>query len=91
VSSPRNPEWNWRIMNRGGEIVEGPQGGFPRHSRRGRSGEGTTDEHGCVGYEEMTGSRGGERTMTFLTRRQHATLFAAIIAIVFATASVGYP
>jgi hypothetical protein len=29
--------------------------------------------------------------MTFPTRRQHATLFAAIIAIVFATASVGYP
>jgi hypothetical protein len=29
--------------------------------------------------------------MTFLTRRQHVTLFAAVIVIVFAISSVGYP
>ena len=29
ISSPRNPEWRWRIMNYGGEIVEESQAGFP--------------------------------------------------------------
>jgi hypothetical protein len=29
ISSPRNPEWHWRIVNYGGEIVEESQGGFP--------------------------------------------------------------
>jgi hypothetical protein len=33
VSSPRNPEWNWCIMNCGGEIVEESQGGFSQHCR----------------------------------------------------------
>jgi hypothetical protein len=29
ISSPRSPEWRWRIMNYGGEIVEESQAGFP--------------------------------------------------------------
>jgi hypothetical protein len=29
ISSPRNPEWHWRIMNYGGDIVEESQAGFP--------------------------------------------------------------
>jgi len=29
ISSPRNPEWRWRIMNYGGETVEESQAGFP--------------------------------------------------------------
>jgi hypothetical protein len=29
ISSPRNPEWHWRIMNYGGEIIEESQRGFP--------------------------------------------------------------
>ena len=29
ISSPRNPEWRWRILNYGGEIVEESQAGFP--------------------------------------------------------------
>ncbi|HJZ77003.1 MAG TPA: hypothetical protein VKE51_34970 [Vicinamibacterales bacterium] len=29
ISSPRNPEWRWRIMNYGGEVVEESQAGFP--------------------------------------------------------------
>lgn len=29
ISSPRNPEWRWRIMNYGGEIIEESQAGYP--------------------------------------------------------------
>jgi hypothetical protein len=29
ISSPGNPEWHWRIMNYGGEIIEESQRGFP--------------------------------------------------------------
>jgi hypothetical protein len=29
ISSPRNPEWHWRIMNYGGEVIEESQAGFP--------------------------------------------------------------
>jgi hypothetical protein len=28
ISSPRHPEWHWRIMNYAGEIVEESQTGF---------------------------------------------------------------
>jgi len=28
ISSPRHPEWHWRIMNYAGEIVEESQVGF---------------------------------------------------------------
>jgi hypothetical protein len=29
ISTPRNPDWRWRIMNYGGEIIEESQTGFP--------------------------------------------------------------
>jgi hypothetical protein len=29
ISSPRHPEWHWRIMNYAGEVIEESQGGFP--------------------------------------------------------------
>ena len=29
ISSPRNPEWRWRITNYGGEVIEESQAGFP--------------------------------------------------------------
>jgi len=29
ISTPGNPEWYWRILNYGGEIVEESQGSFP--------------------------------------------------------------
>ena len=29
ISTPRNPEWRWRIMNYGGEILEESQAAFP--------------------------------------------------------------
>jgi len=28
ISTPRNPEWRWRIMNYGGEVIEESQAGF---------------------------------------------------------------
>jgi hypothetical protein len=29
ISSPRCPEWHWRIMNYAGEVIEESQAGFP--------------------------------------------------------------
>jgi len=29
ISSPRHPEWHWRIMNYAGETIEESQTGFP--------------------------------------------------------------